>query len=49
VFPAFTYDARTDNLVNETPITKQAFSGLLVGVAWGVALAIFVQPLGIGV
>lgn len=49
VFPAFTYDSRTDTLVNETSHTRQAFSGLLVGVAWGVAVAIFVEPLGIGV
>lgn len=49
VFPAFTYDARTGNLVDETPATRQAFSGMLVGVAWGIAVAIFVEPLGIGV
>lgn len=49
VFPAYTYDARTGNLVDETPVTRQAFSGLLVGVAWGIAVAIFVEPLGIGV
>lgn len=49
VFPAFTYDARTGNLVDETPVTKQAFSGMLIGVAWGIALAIFVEPLSIGV
>lgn len=49
VFPAFTYDARTGNLVDETPVTRQAFSGMLVGVAWGIAVAIFVEPLGIGV
>lgn len=49
IFPAFTYDARTDSLVDETPVTRKAFSGLLVGVAWGVAVAIFVEPLGIGV
>lgn len=49
MFPAFTYDARTHNLVDETAVTRQAFSGLLVGVAWGVAVAIFVEPLGIGV
>lgn len=49
VFPAFTYDARTGNLVDETPVTRQAFSGMLAGVAWGIAVAIFVDPLGIGV
>ncbi len=49
VFPAFTYDARTGNLVDETPVTRQAFSGMLVGVAWGIAVAVFVDPLGIGV
>ncbi|CAM9325405.1 unnamed protein product, partial [Ectocarpus sp. 12 AP-2014] len=49
VFPAYTYDARTGNLVDETHVTRQAFSGLLVGVAWGIVLAIFVEPLGIGV
>lgn len=49
MFPAYTYDARTGNLVDETHVTRQAFSGLLVGVAWGIAVAIFVEPLGIGV
>lgn len=49
MFPTYTYDARTGNLVDETPVMRHAFSGLLVGVAWGVAVAIFVEPLGIGV
>ena len=48
-FPAFTYDARTGNLVDETFIVCQAFWGMLVGVAWGVAVAVFVEPLGLGV
>lgn len=49
VFPAFTYDSRTGNLVDETLVTRQAFTGMLVGVAWGIAVAIFVEPLGVGV
>lgn len=35
--------------MDETSYVQQAFSGLLVGVAWGVAVAVFVEPLGIGV
>ncbi|CAM9459208.1 unnamed protein product, partial [Hapterophycus canaliculatus] len=49
VFPAFTYDSRTGNLVDETLVTRQAFMGMLVGVAWGITVAIFVEPLGVGV
>lgn len=49
MFPAFTYDARTGNLVDETPVMRQVFSGMLVGVAWGIAVAMFVEPLGVGV
>lgn len=48
-FPAFTYDARTGNLVDKTFIACQAFWGMLVGVAWGAAVAVFVEPLGLGV
>ena len=49
VFPVSTYDARTGNLVDETHVTRKAFCGMLIGVAWGVALAIFIEPLGLGV
>lgn len=49
MFPTFSYDARTGNLVDETLATRQAFSGMLVGVAWGMAVAIFVEPLCVGV
>ncbi|CAN0337311.1 unnamed protein product, partial [Laminaria digitata] len=49
VFPVSTYDARTANLVDETHVTRLAFCGMLIGVVWGVALAIFVEPLGLGV
>ncbi|CAM9465301.1 unnamed protein product, partial [Choristocarpus tenellus] len=49
VFPAYSYDAQTNNLVDETPIVQQVFYGLLVGVGWGTAVAIFVEPLGVGV
>lgn len=49
VFPVSTYDARTGNMVDETHVARKAFCGLLIGVGWGVALAIFIEPLGLGV
>ncbi|CAM9220023.1 unnamed protein product [Chrysoparadoxa australica] len=49
VLPVYTYDARSDNLSDETVHALRFYAMLLVGVCWGIILAIFVSPMSIGI
>ena len=49
VLPAYSYDPSSSDVVDEAPLVKGVFKCLLLSVAWGASLAVFLYPVHIGV
>jgi hypothetical protein len=49
VMPVYSYDPRTNDVVDETPIAKEFISALLVGSIWGAIMAVFLYPVDVGI
>lgn len=49
VFPVYSYNPRTNDLVDETAFTKKFMNLLLVGAMWGAFLCSFLYPVNVGV
>jgi hypothetical protein len=49
VFPMYSYDPATEQLVEETDVGFRLYSALATALAWGIFCIIFVNPVGLGV
>ena len=49
MFPVYSYDPKTNDVVNETDFAKKLVNLLLVGAGWGAVMCAFVAPINIGV
>jgi hypothetical protein len=49
ILPAFSFDAGSGLLTDETKTVSRFLSAIFVGVLWGMTLAALVQPVGIGI
>ncbi|CAM9162038.1 unnamed protein product, partial [Phaeothamnion confervicola] len=49
VLPVYSYDFRSDALVDESSAALSVAAALAGGVAWGIVMAVFIEPLSLGI
>ena len=49
IMPVYSYDPRTNDLIDESPIAKNFLSMLICGALWGAFMAMFLYPVNVGV
>ena len=49
IFPVYSYNARLQDLVDESRVVKDLIAVLAIGIAWGSLLAVFYYPVNIGI
>merc|ERR1712178_451209 len=48
-FPVFTKTAQAKDMVDETHVAERVYAFLFAGIAWGISMAVFMQPVEMGV
>lgn len=49
VLPVYSYDPRTNDVIDETSLAMSLFSTLGSGILWGISMGIFLDPISTGV